>query len=95
MPIASLPRVVEQLGHDFVKAAAFLLIPTELSYFSIYFHAKGYYKIYRNLTFLSIAAFWTAPWAAPISCGPARCLQNFAGRTSSKRTSWARLADIY
>jgi hypothetical protein len=83
MSVAVLPPAVEQLGHDFVKAAAFLLIPTELLYFSIYFHTKGYYKVYRNLTFLSIALFWLAPYAAPISCGPARCLQHFAGTSSS------------
>ncbi|KAE8452161.1 hypothetical protein EG329_001628 [Mollisiaceae sp. DMI_Dod_QoI] len=78
IPISSLPPAVEQMGHDSVKAAAFLLIPTELLYFSIYFNAKGHYKAYRNLTFLSIAAFWISPYAAPISCGPVRCLQHFA-----------------
>jgi hypothetical protein len=72
-PMNFLPAI----GHEIVKAATFLLIPTELLYFSIYFHTKGQYKLYEILTFLSVAAFWTSPVLAPISCGHARCLQNF------------------
>lgn len=78
IPVANIPPAVEQLGHDFIKAGAFLLIPTELLYFSIYVHTKGQYNLYRNLTFLSLAAFWVSPYAAPVKCGPARCLQHFA-----------------
>ncbi|RDW77332.1 hypothetical protein BP6252_05385 [Coleophoma cylindrospora] len=66
------------MGYDFIKATAFLLVPTELLYFSIYFHTKGQYRIYKYLTFLSLVTFWISPWAAPISCSPARTLQNFA-----------------
>lgn len=88
MPVAILPPTVEKLGHDFVKAAAFLLIPTELLYFSIYFHAKGQYKVYRYLTFLSLFAFWMAPYIAPVSCGPARCLQHFAGKLPRLRATF-------
>jgi hypothetical protein len=80
----NLPPVMEEVGHEFIKATAFLLIPTEALYFSIYFHMKGAYKVYRILTFLSIAAFWISPYAAPIECGPLRCLQNF---TSTPTTS--------
>ncbi|TVY19271.1 putative long-chain-alcohol O-fatty-acyltransferase 7 [Lachnellula arida] len=76
--LADLPPAYNQLGHEFVKATAFLLIPTELLYFSIYFHLKGFQKVYQALTFLSLGAFWISPWFAPISCGPAQCLQNFA-----------------
>jgi len=77
--ITNLPPAFEQLRHEFIKATAFLLIPTELLYFSIYFHVKGFHQLYEYLTFLSIATFWIAPWMAPINCGPVRCLQNFAG----------------
>ncbi|TVY40977.1 hypothetical protein LOCC1_G003563 [Lachnellula occidentalis] len=76
--LAHLSPVHNQLGRELVKATAFLLIPTELLYFSIYFHIKGFQKVYQALTFLSLAAFWLSPWVAPISCGPAQCLQNFA-----------------
>ena len=77
--IQNLPPAFSQLGHEATKATAFLLIPAELLYFSVYFHIKGQDKIYKILTFLSLAAFWIASVAAPISWGPARCLQNFAG----------------
>lgn len=80
----SLPAAYNQLGHELIKATAFLLIPTELLYFAIYFQIKGFYQIYQTLTFLSIGAFWVSPWFAPISCGPARCLQNFASKTKQK-----------
>lgn len=75
-----LPLAIQQLGDEFIRAAAFLLIPTELLYFSIYFQTKGYYRAYKILTLLSIATFWISPYVAPITCGPARCLQNFASR---------------
>lgn len=76
--IINVPPTFEQLGHELIKALAFLLIPTELLYFSIYFRRKGFNKLYEVLTLLSITAFWISPVAAPIACGPARCLQNFA-----------------
>jgi hypothetical protein len=76
--ITNIPPAVQQMGHEVIKATAFLLIPAELLYFSIYFHTKGLYKLYEILTFLSIVDFWVSPVLAPISCSPARCLQNFA-----------------
>ncbi|KAL3423737.1 hypothetical protein PVAG01_05484 [Phlyctema vagabunda] len=76
--IQNIPLSIERSGHDIVKASAFLLIPTELLYFSIYFHIKGHDRIYQHLTFLSLLAFWISPWLAPIHCSPVRCLQNFA-----------------
>jgi hypothetical protein len=78
IPIGNLPPAMEEVGQESIKAAAFLLIPTECLYFSIYFHLKGAYKVYKILTFLAITAFWISPYAAPIGCGPVRCLQNFA-----------------
>jgi len=80
--IANIPPDFERTGHEVIKAAAFLLIPAELLYFSIYFHTKGLYKLYESLTFLSLGAFWISPVLAPISCSPARCLQNFASMLS-------------
>lgn len=77
--INELPPQFEQLGHEFIKAASFLLIPVELLYFSIYFLLRGDRKVYKTLTVLTLVAFWTSSLTAPISCGPARCLQNFAG----------------
>jgi hypothetical protein len=82
LPIATLPPAVEQLGHELIKATAFMLIPVELLYFSIYFLAKEHYRVYKVLTFLSVGTFWISPYLAPISCGPARCLQNFASMPS-------------
>jgi hypothetical protein len=78
IPTGNLPPAMEEVGQEFIKAAAFLLIPTECLCFSIYFHMKGVYKVYKILTFLAIITFWAAPYAAPISCGPVRCLQNCA-----------------
>jgi hypothetical protein len=91
--LADLPPVYNQLGHELVKATAFLLIPTELLYFSIYFHVKGLYRTYEFLTFLSIGAFWLSPWFAPISCGPARCLQNFTSMPHTKNLYTNGLTD--
>jgi hypothetical protein len=82
--ITNIPPAFEQLGHEFIKATAWLLIPTELLYFSVYFHRKGFYKAYEVLTFLSLGAFWVSPLVAPIACNAARCLQNFAGKFKSK-----------
>jgi hypothetical protein len=72
------PHEIELMGHEVIKATAFILSPTELLYFSIYFHTKGLCKLYEILSLLSLAAFWVSPVLAPISCSPARCLQNFA-----------------
>jgi hypothetical protein len=88
--ITNLPPALEQLGHEAIKALAFLLVPIELLYFSVYFHLKGHYRVYKTLTFLSIAAFWISPYVAPISCGPARCLQNCA---STSKTPVVTLSD--
>jgi hypothetical protein len=95
IPVDSLPPAVEQLGHEFTKAVAFLLIPTELLYFSIYFHKKRRYRVYEILTFLSIATFWISPYAAPISCGPARCLQNCASGSKIIGTFAVVVADTF
>jgi len=83
---------MDEVGHEFIKATAFLLIPTELLYFSIYFHIKGAYRIYKILTFLSVGAFWISPHAAPIGCGPVRCLQHFAIAIGTMKALdiWAR-----
>jgi hypothetical protein len=81
--ITNIPPEVERMGHELIKATAFLCIPAELLYFSIYFRAKGLYRVYEILTFLSLAAFWVSPVLAPISCSPARCMQNFASMPSS------------
>jgi hypothetical protein len=95
IPIHNLSPAVQQLGHEFTKALAFLLIPTELLYFSIYFRTKWRYRLYEILTFLSIATFWVFPYAAPISCGPARCLQNFASESTILGTFAGFLADTF
>lgn len=78
------PPEINQIGEEVIKAAAFTLIPTELLYFSIYFHTKRLYRIYKVLTVLSLGAFWVSPYLAPISCGPAKCLQNFASKLISE-----------
>ena len=80
--IGNVPPAMEQAGQELIKAAAFALIPAELLYFSIYFHTRGVYKVYKILTFLAITTFWISPYAAPIACGPVRCLQNFASMTN-------------
>ncbi|KAN0122281.1 hypothetical protein V8E51_000607 [Hyaloscypha variabilis] len=92
LPIGKLPLAMEVASNEFVKATAFLLIPLELLYFSIYFHTKGVYKVYRILNFLAITAFWLAPFAAPIACGPVRCLQYFAIAIGTMKALdiWAR-----
>lgn len=76
----NLPPAIEQASHEVVRAATLLLIPAELLYFSVYFHRKGQYSLYTALTFSSLATFWLSPILAPVSCGPARCLQNFASK---------------
>lgn len=77
--LADLPPSIEQFGHDFIVAGAYLLIPAELLYFAIYFHLKGLMKLFNILAWLSLATLWLGPRLAPISCGPARCLQSLAG----------------
>ncbi|KAK2628266.1 hypothetical protein QTJ16_002912 [Diplocarpon rosae] len=88
----ALPPVGDQLGHELIKGAAFLLIPTELLYFSIYFHINDAYRMYKILTPWSLGAFWLAPWLAPVSYGPARCLQHFAIAVGTMKILdiWAR-----
>ncbi|TVY81833.1 hypothetical protein LSUE1_G003011 [Lachnellula suecica] len=94
MPISlpNLPSAYNQLGNELIKATAFILVPVELLYFSIYFRTKGFLRIYEILTFLSLGAFWLSSWFAPISCGPARCLQNFAVAIGTMKLLdiWAR-----
>lgn len=75
-----IPPVINHLGHQLIKATAFTIIPAELLFFSIYFHLKDFRKLYHSLTALSLITFWLAPYVAPISCGPAKCLQNFASK---------------
>lgn len=78
--MTNFPPAIQQAGHEIIKATATLLIPTEILYFSIYFHRKRSYRLYTILTFSSLIAFWAALALVPISCGPARCVQNFVGR---------------
>jgi len=81
----NLPPAIEQASHEVIRAAALLLIPAELLYFSVYFHRKRLYKVYTALTFSSLATFWLSPILAPVSCGPARCLKNFASKSYASR----------
>jgi hypothetical protein len=78
------PPEVNRQGQEIIKAAVFSLIPAELFYFSIYFHVRGFYKLYRISTAFALAALWIAPYAAPISCGPVKCLQNFTSEYKYK-----------
>ncbi|KAH6675664.1 hypothetical protein B0J14DRAFT_477811 [Halenospora varia] len=88
----ALPPNLSQLGHEIVRATAFLMIPVELLYFSIYFYMKSCRRTYNILSLLSIAAFWIYPYTAPISCGPVRALQNFAIAVGTMKILdiWAR-----
>jgi hypothetical protein len=83
--IDNLPPGIGKASHEFIRATAFLLIPVELLYFSLYFHTKGLYKPYKLLSFLSILAFWISPVIAPITCPPVRCLQNFASELGQSK----------
>ncbi|PQE31602.1 hypothetical protein CJF32_00010463 [Rutstroemia sp. NJR-2017a WRK4] len=75
-PAAMSPEL-ERLGHETIRALAFLLIPIELLYFSIYFLLQGQYGLHKKLTFLSLSTFWLSNWMTPISCGPIAVLRNF------------------
>ncbi|CAG8956104.1 hypothetical protein HYFRA_00011889 [Hymenoscyphus fraxineus] len=72
------PPEINKIGEEVIKAIAFTLIPVELAYFSIYFHTKGVSRLFKILTFLSLVTCWISLVLAPISCGPARCLQHLA-----------------
>ncbi|PQE03396.1 hypothetical protein CJF30_00005489 [Rutstroemia sp. NJR-2017a BBW] len=74
---ASMSPELERLGHETIRALAFLLIPIELLYFSIYFLLQGQYGLHKKLTFLSLGTFWLSNWITPISCGPIAVLRNF------------------
>lgn len=78
--MTNIPPAFERLGHESIKAIAYLLIPTELLYFAVYFSIKRQDKLYNVFTFLSLATLWLSSILAPIACGPARCIQNFAGK---------------
>lgn len=86
--IDNLPPAFSQLGSELPKALVYVLIPTELLYFAIYFKIKGSPRLFRDLTFASIAAFWASLIVAPIGCGPVKCLQNFASKCLSLLTSY-------
>ncbi|CAD6445706.1 a59f2995-1bf8-4302-a529-516135086104 [Sclerotinia trifoliorum] len=68
----------ERFGHETIRSAAFLLIPTELLYFSIYSLLKRQYGTYKKLSALSLVTFCLSTWMNPISCGPVAALRNFA-----------------
>ncbi|KAM3065996.1 hypothetical protein ACMFMG_009783 [Clarireedia jacksonii] len=74
---ASISTELERLGHETIRATAFLLIPIELLYFSIFFLLQGQYGFHKKLTFLSLATFGLSNWMTPISCGPIGFLRNF------------------
>lgn len=78
--VLELPPVVQQLSHDFAKAALYLLIPAEFLYFSIYFKIKGFNRVYAYLAFLSLLSFWMYPLVTPVRCGLVRSLQHCASK---------------
>ncbi|KAG4027345.1 hypothetical protein MFRU_031g00920 [Monilinia fructicola] len=86
----TLSPAFETLGHETIRAAAFLLIPTELLYFSIYFLLKRQYGTYKKLSALSLVTFWLSSWINPISCAPIGALRNFAVAIGT-----LKLLDIY
>jgi hypothetical protein len=86
--LTELPPAVEQLTHDFPKAALYLFVPTELLYFSLYVKIKGFNRVYAYLAFLSILSFWIYPLITPIRCGPARSLQHFASEYLSQASMY-------
>ena len=77
-----------QVAAEFPKALALLLLPTFLLCAAVYVQLKGHHRSFVLLTSASIACYWACPWLTPVHCGPFRCLQNFAGTsTSSTRCS--------
>ncbi|KAG9242134.1 hypothetical protein BJ878DRAFT_536092 [Calycina marina] len=90
--VENIPPAIDQLSHDAVKVAAFLLIPAELMYFAIYSQRKGLNRVYNWLTGWCLLSLWTAPVVAPVAYGPAQCLQNlaFAIGTMKILDVWAR-----
>lgn len=84
----TLSPAFETLGHETIRAAAFLLIPTELLYFSIYFLLKRQYGTYKKLSALSLVTFWLSSWINPISCAPIGALRNFAGMYKLYTFTW-------
>jgi hypothetical protein len=79
---ASISPELEHLGHETIRALAFLLIPIELLYFSIYFLLQGQHGLHKKLTLLSLGTFWLSNWMTPISCGPIGVWRNFIGTYS-------------
>ncbi|ESZ99516.1 hypothetical protein SBOR_0081 [Sclerotinia borealis F-4128] len=90
IPPTTISPAFKRLGHETIRATAFLVIPTELLYFSIYFLLKRQYGMYKKLSALSLAAFWLSGWMNPISCGPVGALRNFAVAIGT-----LKLLDIY
>lgn len=85
--ITSIPVVIDdflhpvfsQFAYEVVTTTAYLLlVPVLFLYLAIYNLLKKNYKTYTSLTFVSLVAFLAAPLIAPIRCGTARCLENFA-----------------
>jgi hypothetical protein len=77
----NLPPAFIQVGQEFPKALAYLLVPAKLLYFAIYFKIRGNLRLFELLTFLCVIALWLAPIVTPLSCGLFESLQKFTGIT--------------
>ena len=79
-PCASIQRdeFLQQMLSEFPLALAIISIPALLLYFTIYTFVKDCYALSVFLSVPTLALFWLSPYAAPINCGAARALLNFA-----------------
>lgn len=80
--VTNMPPQFGRLAHESAKAVAYLLIPSELLYFAVYFYLKKQRRIYHVLNVAALVMLWLSPLMAPITCTPASCLQNFASTSS-------------
>lgn len=79
MDITSIPPAYVLLAEEVTASIVYLLLPTAFIYLAIYVYVRGHASLFKLFTFASVVGFWASSWVAPISCGPARCVQNFAG----------------
>lgn len=69
--------MVSLFTDEVVRAFFWMLVPTEVFYFSLYFKVQGREKAYKRLTALCMVLFLISPIVTPMSCALVRSVQYF------------------
>lgn len=73
------PIAMSSLADATARALLYLLLPTELTYFSLYFHLHHRPRLSTSLLALALPLFLFAPALTPIPSAPLTVLQYYIG----------------